>query len=717
MKTAKPPATEPATGSSRRAQPVRRTRTNPARTTGPSNGPNALNSGQPDDQPIDIFPAVTHFTDAITALPKELVRHFTLLKEVDAKIFAPEESLFKLIEAALNAPPPDPPRSFNDASSSVAPASAPMSGQNSSTGVPFNGHFPAAPSNDEPINPSLFDPSNLPRRQLYRQTAFKIQEMLVSLEEKNHVISTANEALQKQLGRIEDLWPHLEGEFSDEAKWGSTTHWAYLENRIAKANNNSQAERSRREGAATLSAAAQQLAEEAAARSSDRKQALAAKKNSKTNQPNDADADSKPQEQASRKSQATGKSRKPAGDGTGGVGLGISNIATANGANPPPKRRKVDKQAQNNSGAGVETAMSSVFGPGAAKPKTTSPSGTPGPEGTKKRKALPTSSTQAKKSRTTAAVSPSVAGSPLIGTFPAENSKVARASPAPSSTARPSSSRARPTTAQPSVDAKKPQPPPTTAPSKPDDPPAPPPDAPVQTNGTRAASEAKVQKEVQAPPRPGIIKAESEPQIAPPPLAAPNGGLKDSTSKALAEESEAKKESNTPIVPPKPQPTIQPPASPATSATPVMTKSGRASKPSTPSMGTFAEAATARSRPSRASENPSSQPKRSHKKGASAAAAAAAATAMAQAAAAKEEDHSKADSGQDDDEDGDEPTYCYCNNVSYGEMVACDAEGCKREWFHLECVGLKVAPKGNAKWYCEDCKKRLRLGSKTVNGR
>jgi hypothetical protein len=269
-----------------------------------------------------------------------------------------------------------------------------MSAQNSSIGGPF----PAVASNDEPINPALFDPSNLPRRQLFRQTAFKIQEMLVSLEEKNHVISTANEALQKQLGRIEDVWPHLENEFSDEAKWGSTTHWAYLENRIAKANNNSQAERSRRDGAATLSAAAQQIAEEAAARSSDRKQALAAKKNSKTNQANDADGDGKSQEQAPKKGQNSGKSRKPAGEVAGAVGLGISNPATSNGANPAPKRRKVEnKQANNTGGAATENAMSTVFGAGAKQKTTTSPSGTPAPEGTKKRKALPTSSSQAKK--------------------------------------------------------------------------------------------------------------------------------------------------------------------------------------------------------------------------------------------------------------------------------------------------------------------------------
>ncbi|CAA2955442.1 PHD finger ING1 isoform X1 [Olea europaea subsp. europaea] len=51
--------------------------------------------------------------------------------------------------------------------------------------------------------------------------------------------------------------------------------------------------------------------------------------------------------------------------------------------------------------------------------------------------------------------------------------------------------------------------------------------------------------------------------------------------------------------------------------------------------------------------------------------------------------------------DPNEPTYCFCNQVSYGEMVACDNPDCKIEWFHYACVGLKEQPKG--KWYCSDC--------------
>lgn len=51
--------------------------------------------------------------------------------------------------------------------------------------------------------------------------------------------------------------------------------------------------------------------------------------------------------------------------------------------------------------------------------------------------------------------------------------------------------------------------------------------------------------------------------------------------------------------------------------------------------------------------------------------------------------------------DPNEPTYCFCNQISYGEMVACDNPNCKIEWFHFGCVGLKEQPKG--KWYCSDC--------------
>ncbi|KAM0746044.1 hypothetical protein T439DRAFT_330027 [Meredithblackwellia eburnea MCA 4105] len=57
--------------------------------------------------------------------------------------------------------------------------------------------------------------------------------------------------------------------------------------------------------------------------------------------------------------------------------------------------------------------------------------------------------------------------------------------------------------------------------------------------------------------------------------------------------------------------------------------------------------------------------------------------------------------------DPNEPTYCYCNQVSFGSMVGCDNDDCTREWFHLGCVGLEAPPEEDEKWYCADCIKIL----------
>lgn len=68
---------------------------------------------------------------------------------------------------------------------------------------------------------------------------------------------------------------------------------------------------------------------------------------------------------------------------------------------------------------------------------------------------------------------------------------------------------------------------------------------------------------------------------------------------------------------------------------------------------------------------------------------------------------------QDWNFDPNEPRYCICNQVSYGDMVACDNEDvrirsnfesvvsiishfyfqCPYEWFHYNCVGIEEPPK------------------------
>ena len=34
-------------------------------------------------------------------------------------------------------------------------------------------------------------------------------------------------------------------------------------------------------------------------------------------------------------------------------------------------------------------------------------------------------------------------------------------------------------------------------------------------------------------------------------------------------------------------------------------------------------------------------------------------------------------------DDPNEPKYCYCQRVSYGEMIGCDNQDCKMEWVSL----------------------------------
>jgi hypothetical protein len=112
---------------------------------------------------------------------------------------------------------------------------------------------------------------------------------------------------------------------------------------------------------------------------------------------------------------------------------------------------------------------------------------------------------------------------------------------------------------------------------------------------------------------------------------------------------------------------------------------GRSSKTTTPVLAALSES-TQRVRPTRSTDT--APAKRSHKKNGSV-------PVMPQRAASEEEESYH--EGDDEDEEG-EPRYCYCNEISFGEMVACDNDACPREWFHLSCVGLTKPPGKNGEW-------------------
>jgi Inhibitor of growth proteins N-terminal histone-binding len=389
MKTAKPLSSD--LSSSRRAQPIRQTRTNPPRSSGTlvrsfgarDSLSGGLGNRQSQEQQTDIFPAITYFTDVITALPKELVRHFTLLKEVDAKIFTPEEALGQLVDAALNVPLP-PRRNQQEHPRITEPISAQVRAPVVTNGSIINSQVVTAADAPDPYHPvdSTWNLADVPRRQLFRQCTYTMQEMLISLDEKNHVLSTAAEALNKQLSRLDNCFPYIEEEIGEETRYGNEKHWAYTETRTSKL-----ADRPRRDaGSANQIGNSHQVSvDEAAARSELRKQALLAKKGRTHQVESDFDdhIDGRHKGDTGKKPHGNSKKGRPT-ESTVTIGLGITNGAVANG-NPPSKRRKVEKGPAG--GTVMERSLSTVFGNNGVAPKgkTSSPGDTPAPDASKKK--------------------------------------------------------------------------------------------------------------------------------------------------------------------------------------------------------------------------------------------------------------------------------------------------------------------------------------------
>ena len=399
------PAPAPAPG--RRAQPVRQTRTNPARSSTRANGASRPSGdgpleGQKRTKAPGFLPAITHFTDAITALPKEVVRHFGLLKEVDAKLYGPENTLRELTEAALNTPAPA--TAANAFSPGEPTASQPFL-TSSSDAEPSSGAVAATG-----------DQAEWRRRELFFNLRVTLTEILVSLDEKNHVISTATQALQKQLARCESSYGSVGNEISDEARHGSLSHWAYAEKPGSRTNGSSN-ERPRRD-VANASSLAGLTSEEMASRSESRREAMAARR-SRLQPPDPVVQDSGPSRQrgaaptpsaatatatttttttttttlttaaSSKKGSAPAKSKKAAESAT--LLVPPTNTASSNNELHSNKRRRTEKAAPSRAAPGAAAAASpqlepSETGHGSARVvEGRSPRSTPAADGSKKR--------------------------------------------------------------------------------------------------------------------------------------------------------------------------------------------------------------------------------------------------------------------------------------------------------------------------------------------
>jgi hypothetical protein len=603
------------------------------------------------------FPAITHFTDAADALPREVMRHFSMLKEVEAKLHGPEEELARLAASISN---------LVEKSRSVA-----KPGNNG------KGNVASEAESSTKVAATTPD-TQQEQTQLFRQLNYGVALMAPMLEEKIAVLSTANMTLARQLDRMESSYMHIPDEVSHEARLGSSTHWAYTAEKETKKAGN---ERTRREVAAAnnLAAAAAAVEDLAAARSEARREAMLAKKGRQQHVDSDFE-----ERHLARKPTGKGRGKhadppdgKPVGPGPGQPGPGKKRKNAAGGA---AMERSIS--------AAVSGARAAVGSP------------TPGVEPTRKRKNPPGPVPGRKRAPNLPAQSPRLASSPLMGTFSIKDppsrpnhgrgrqnsqSSLLQSRPAEPAQARPSSSASnKPLILAAAAAAEPPQPQPQSQPQ-----PQPQPQAQSQPQAQLDIETTLVEapRASEPPAKPTLDQATSlkheEAEVA---EDVPMTDADQTTVTIITTRAGRVSKTATPVVG----------AFPETAP-----RAGRGQRAKD-----IANASHASSESGERVATADTRTKRRRNGTAKANAAAAESEAMVARgkALADDEDGDKEDMEGDGEAEAegeadgdDEPRYCYCYDFSYGEMVACDNETCEREWFHLRCAGLKEAPG-------EDCK-------------
>ena len=695
-----------------------------------------------------MYPAITHFSDAIAALPREYRRHTSLLKEVDAKAWGPDESLQNILDQCLA----DGANTTRNLAVSAQSLTGSTSADDPLNVSEVNSVAGASVDNASLASARSANPIVLHRRQQYHALRQNLMAIMVTMDEKNHVINNANEEVARHVRRLDRIWPHIAEEISEEASLGSLKHWAYTETNPTK---KPTAATTRRDAAAASLAALHES--EAAHRSLDRREAVRRQRSNV--QPVDSDLDES--KVPARKVTTNGKKRAAEAmpDPTG---LGILGAGTG-------KRKRPEKPAIG--GAIMERSISSTVG---GRPMSRENSQQ---ENIKKRKASTTATSVVRKRYVQRAVScdhanvnnrlnavtqdsPKLASSPLAG---AAGKEAYKRSPA-LSTVRPAMARGRQNSTN-TIDSNKGGRPSSLTSNR----------NANENNATINALEAtsaatgsgKPTMELKNNMKETKAEKNNRPTNDEPPIV--NGANSDRPSKGglLLERSSSRHELNKGES--RDQVSAKAVASPRLPALQLSelkserSARGRASKTSTPIVSTFADAEATENAPANRngafkskrpprnrvkdhglhdSLSPKGLPmKRTHKKSGSLSFPFPTVTSTPSTVQRQKDDtdvptksstpserdlvtnnnaRNENDSGppEEDEEEPDaaeedEERYCYCEGVSYGEMVACDRDDCPRQWFHLDCIGLKSVPR-SAKWYCDECKEVLARGEKTA---
>lgn len=779
----------------------------------------AQGAPQPENEPHGFYPAIQHFTDAITALPRDFRRHSSLLKEVDAKAWALEENLQKLIGQCIQERKN---YKHNPGAQTVAGSVSSISGDVTAASVTGNVLDTASQ-----YSTTSADNEVMRRRRMYAELRQNLMQMIMPLDEKNHVINNANEELSRHIRRQDEIWPHIADEISEETRLGSLRHWALIDLNPTK------------KAVATNARGREALNpdNEVAERSERRREAMALAKSKKTAaQLLDSDAEArKPTRKAANKKVLEVEEAAAALPPT----MQISNLLPSAKAivNRGTARRAVDNAMKK-------------FGPGAGVGGASMSRENSQQDNTRKRKAPPAATTARKRYVDLADVtkhanstirvntanqdSPKLAQSPLAGTF---SKDVHKKSPALANS-RPANGRGRQSSTQQVEPSGRPASTASrrngvtaagvemervvtatgkttgevrhtmreTANSKGDK--MLEEDVPDSVENRirggillersaskssqlrREAQETSTSRRTASPRLNAALPIESsrhgksrakiatpimgtftEPMDADlPEVAGENGdalkgkraarprikdhhGLQDSLSpKGLPTKRQHKKNGSYSI---SEALSMKRNASQRDEETPISEPSRKATGSRTNSRsvknnGDREASSTPRiaansdlvdepeSLPGTVTEDVSAVPLRPSARRMGSRNASTAKLDLKPPGSSRipvtspvlkdeaeelgspgpeEENDESADvpdlvadvevDGSEEEIDPNEARYCYCNGVSYGEMVACDNDDCAREWFHLECTGLRNLPPARSTWYCDECKANM----------
>ena len=295
----------------------------------------------------------------------------TMLNETEGKAYQHDRAVSAIFDSIDKLPKP-PQQPSIERSQAFLYLSIANSTAASLSGSAVDGIIPQRPQSlltagSQSSDPNTVDEQAHERQEMFRRLRDHLIHLTSILDEKNMVLSAANDTLSRQVARLESSFPYIENEVSEEARLGSNTHWALPHMKEMRRANGGVTERPKRDiqAANNLAAAAAQFHERdiaiAATRSEARREAMLAKRN---RAPHNLDSDVEDRT-VLRKAAVTGKVRKAAEN------LTDARASAVGSGGPSHKKRRVEKATVVPGERAMGAALNGRLGTGRASPRDT----------------------------------------------------------------------------------------------------------------------------------------------------------------------------------------------------------------------------------------------------------------------------------------------------------------------------------------------------------